>query len=181
MTMTPFTLAELATPGIYGKVAPRDPTVLDNSWFWVVVATVLVLFVLALVLFLRRRSEQKREKARRDPVYILRLRLEHLRQSTDQSGTAFFTELASILRGAIGLRAEMSATPRTARELEQLLVGREIANRAGAALAVIRECESALFSGTNPDRKETLMRATVAFNELLPDSEAKLKEGALVL
>jgi hypothetical protein len=174
-------LGELSTPGIYGKVTPKDPTVFDNTWFWVGIAAILALLALCIILFIKKSRERKWEKARHDPVYILRTRLEHLRQTTDIRGTAFFTELASIMRSAIGLRAEMSATPRTARELEQLLVGQENANRAGAALAVIKECENALFSGAQPDRDETLVRATAAFLELLPESDAKLKEGALKL
>jgi hypothetical protein len=175
-------LAELGKPELFGKVAPRDPTLADNPWFWAGAAFLAVIIALAVYYFIRNRREKRLEKARKDPVFILRTRLELLRQTTDQAGTTFFTELASIMRNAIGLCYEMSATPRTARELEQLLVGRECANRAGAALVVITECEAVLCSGNEPtDRAELLIKSVAAFNELLPDSAAKLKEGKLAL
>lgn len=176
------TFAELGKPEIFGAVPLRDPTIFDKPIFWIGVAALAVAVAGLVYYLIIKHRDKKRELARKDPVFVLRMRLELLRQLTDQPGTAFFTELASIMRSAIGLCFEMSATPRTARELEQLLVGRECANRAGAALVVINECEAVLFSGEAPkDREDIIIRSVASFNELLPDSLAKLKEGTLAL
>ena len=174
--------AELGKPEIFGRVSPHDPTVLDSPWFWGSSVLVAALVVLAAYFAARLHKARLLAAARRDPVYVLMMRLEHLHARADQPATAFFTELASVLRGAIGLAAEMSATPRTARELEQLLVGRACANRARAALAVVNECENVLFSVAVPaNRADILARSAAAVRELLPDADEKLRKGGVGL
>ena len=174
--------AELGKPEIFGRVSPHDPTVLDSPWFWGSSVLVAALVVLAAYFAARLHKARLLAAARRDPVYVLMMRLEHLHARADQPATAFFTELASVLRGAIGLAMGTSATPRTSRELEQLLVGKDCASRARAALAVIKACEDVLFSGAVPaDRADILARSAAAVRELLPDADEKLRKGGVGL
>jgi hypothetical protein len=174
-------LAAFVAPDIYGAVQLRDPTWTDSPWFWPGAAALAVVLAGVAWLIIRRWQERRRERALRDPLFILCKRMAALHQDDAAPGSYFYRQLASVMREAVGMRFKMSATPKTARELDEALAGVESAALADGALKVLRECEAVLFSGAEGgDARQLTDEADAAFKTLLPDTLKKTEGEAAV-
>jgi|GEM_PF-4282518 len=164
-------------PEIFGPVPLTEPGLTDAVWFQPSVYVSVVILLALLFLLIMRMLERSR-RAKTSPEQELRIRLELLHAA--KSSEAFYSELASIMREAIGLCFGMSAAPRTVRELEQALTGKDTYARAEAAMKVLRQCEAILFSGNLPEDYATLLAdADTACRALLPNVFSGSKGGAL--
>lgn len=169
-------LAKIDPPQIYDRVPLTDPTVVDQPWFFPSTAAGTLVLILIVVLLLLRWRKSRRERAKRKPAYILRMRMDSIAANQKQPGNAFYSELASIVRTAIGLCYGMSATPKTAREIETIIRTKDHFGRAEGALTIIRACETALFSGESPEEATQLVAdARTACAALVPEAFSKAK------
>jgi hypothetical protein len=173
-------IAAVDSPEIYGAVSLHDPSIWDSSWVKAATVALFVLFALAVWLVIRRIRERRLEELSRDPLYIMRTRLQTLRSSSGKSGKEFYGELASVMRGIVGLHYKIGATPKTAKELRAALTGTDNANLADGALNVVEACESAQFaSDVGIDADKLLSDASAAFELLAPHGMGESKAGGV--
>ena len=164
-------------PEIFGPVPLTEPGLTDQAWFLPALALAALLLVALLALLTLRL--RRRARTAKNPARELRLRLELL-GAANPSG-AFFLELSSIMREALGLCFGISAEPRTVRELQAAVEAGDNFGRAQIALGVLRQCEAALFSGSLPeDAKPLLSDADIALRALLLNAFAASAREDLV-
>jgi len=173
-------LAAVDSPEIYGEVSLTDPSIWDSQWVKVAAAALAAILALIVWLIVRRVSEKRLEKLRRDPLYILRTRLQSLLSVQAKGGREYYGEMASVMREIVGLRYKIGAAQKSARELRAALVGTENADLAGGVLDIVEKCETALFAGdAGIDADKLAADASVAFEALAPRGANDSKAGEI--
>ena len=168
-------------PEIYGEVPLKAPTWMDAPWFMPTVAALVVIFIVAILLLIKRWRDNRRERAYQHPLNVLRRKLELLKSRTDKPNRKFFGDLSSVMREAISMSLKMEAAPLTVAELEKVLPAIDDTKRANGALEVLRACESALFSGHMPaDAGALYSDAENACKKLLPNAFGTHGDGGIV-
>lgn len=150
-----FVLAALEKPEIFGPLAPPEPLYARHPEVAATAAGATCVVLAASVLFFVNLRRAKRAAAAKHPRRILEERLAALSGKTvDES---YLRELSSLLHEALSTALERDFHSLSAEGIRDALGDTPEGARSAKALAVLRQCELLLYSGTGKSEEYALI------------------------